>query len=42
MSFLVEAHLLRHLALLLREYSYDAIPTLGFAGRKSIKCIIEF
>ncbi|MDD5580681.1 MAG: DUF5615 family PIN-like protein [Methylobacter sp.] len=37
MSFLVDAHLPRHLALMLREQGYDAIHTLDLAaGIKSL------
>ena len=31
MNFLIDAHLPRHLALLLREHGYDAIHTLDLA-----------
>ncbi len=32
MNFLIDAHLPRHLALLLREHVYDAIHTLDLAA----------
>jgi hypothetical protein len=35
MNFLIDAHLPRHLAFLLREYGYDAIHTLDLTSRYS-------